>query len=282
MKENYNIKRILIPVDFSVRSKNAVEQTIPIASSKNATLILYHAYSRPADLGEYNAYEQEHRLKLKTEKVRENFNAFIKTIDGIQDVNYEVEYELGISLQKIENAFKNLDIDLLVMATHGAKGVELMWGSKTTNLIKRIKGPILVFPDGSKLQNPKRFCLAYDFHKEEQNIYALSTLKQIAEVYNAHIRIVDVRPNNYAKSEHRLKEEKKISLFLGDDISHDFESIIGSDVEKELLNYVNDFDVQLMAVMPAEHSFFEKLFHQSITELMAAQINKPLLTLVDK
>jgi hypothetical protein len=38
----------------------------------------------------------------------------------------------------------------------------------------------------------------------------------------------------------------------------------------------------MLAIMPAEHSFFEKLFHQSLTELMAAEIDIPLLTLVDK
>ena len=79
-----------------------------------------------------------------------------------------------------------------------------------------------------------------------------------------------------------MKEEKKISLFLGEDIKHEFESVIGTHVEKELLKYAQDYNVQMMAVMPAEHNFFEKVFHQSISELMAAQINIPLLTLVDK
>ncbi len=282
MKENYKISTILIPVDFSKRSINAVIQGTKIAKSKQAKLILYHAYSRPADIAELSTYEQEFRLKSKEEKIKEQFEVFSKNISELKNCDYEIKYELGISLQNIEKAFKSMDIDLMVLATHGAKGVELMWGSKTTNLINRLKGPILVIPDGSKLEKPKMFCLAYDFKKADQNIYALSTLKQLAEAFEAHIRIVDVRAHNYPKGEERLKDEKKISLYLGEDISHDFESVFGNDIEHELIKYVNDHNVDLLAVMPAEHSFFEKLFHQSISELMAATISIPLLTLVDK
>ncbi|MEQ8360569.1 MAG: universal stress protein [Cytophagales bacterium] len=282
MKESYNISKILVPVDFSERSANAVVQSTTIAKSNGAKLLLYHAYSRPADIADLSNYEQEHRLNLKTEKVKEHFDVFVSNISELKNCDFEIIYELGISLQNIEKAFKNLEIDLMVLATHGAKGVELMWGSKTTNLINRLKGPILVIPDGSKIVKPKCFCLAYDFHKQGQNVYSLSTLKQLAMAFNTHIRIIDVRAHNYPKGEERIKEENKISNYLGNDVLHDFETVIGKDVEHELIKYVHEYEIDMLAVMPGEHSFFEKLFHQSISELMAAEIDIPLLTLVDK
>ncbi len=282
MKEHYNIRNILVPVDFSERSKNAVIQSTYIAKAKDSNIILYHAYSRPPDGTNLSAFEIEHRLQLKKEKVKESFKIFTDSIPELINCKYETKYEVGISTQNIENMFKDSSTDLMVMATHGAKGVELMWGSKTTNLINRLKGPILVIPDNASLLKPKKLALAYNFDLRDQNIYALSTLKQLANAFGAHIRILDVRPNNYPKTEHRLKEEAKISLYLGEETSHDFESIFSRDVELALIDYVHEYEIDLLAIMPAEHSFFEKLFHQSLTELMASKIDIPLLTLVDK
>ena len=221
-------------------------------------------------------------LKRKQEKIDDNFKEISKNIKGLKDCNYKFISEPGISLQSIEKAFKSMDIDLMVLATHGVKGIELMWGSKTTNLISRLKGPILVIPDDVKSFVPKKICLAYDFSKKDQNIYALSTLKQLANIYNAHIRIIDVRKHNYPKDELRLNEEKKISLFLGEEVPHDFETIFHENVEYAIIDYVQSYDIDLIALMPREYNFIEKLFHRSLTELLAGELSVPLLTLVDK
>lgn len=282
MKENYKISKVLIPVDFSERSIRAIEHSIRICKENKAEMILYNSFIRPQDGKNLSAYEVEHHKRLKQEKIAENFNEISKKIEGLKDCNYKFVSEPGISLQSIEKAFKTMDVDLMVLATHGVRGIELMWGSKTTNLISRLKGPILVLPDEVLSFSPKKICLAYDFSKKDQNIYALSTLRQFAEIYNAHIRIIDVRKHNYPKDEARLKEEKKISLFFGDEISHDFETVIHENVEYAIIDYVQSYDIDLIALMPREYNFVEKLFHRSLTELLAGELSVPLLTLVDK
>lgn len=282
MKENYNFKRILIPVDFSERSANAVKQAAHIAKEKGAQLILFHAFSRPDPGQEKERFQIEKELAQKTEKIEMKFLEFTDAIPELRECNFQRHTSVGISLPSIENAFKSLDIDLMIVATHGAKGIELIWGSKTTNLIADLKGPILVLPDETNLSGIKKICLAYDFHKPEQNIYALSVMKELALLFNAHVRILDVRPRNLPKSENHLLEEKKIISYLGEEVSHDFESVYSRDIEHSIEKYVKDYNIDLLAMIPGEYNFFEQLFHQSLTETLAGKLDIPLLSLADK
>jgi len=69
-------------------------------------------------------------------------------------------------------------------------------------------------------------------------------------------------------------------LFVG--IEHSFKFIEDNDVEKGILKFVNDNNIDLLAVISRKRGFFERLFHKSISKKLAMHANVPILILSEQ
>ena len=141
----FGLNRILVPIDFSVHSKNALRYAVPLARQFDASLHLVYVVEPtvyPADLGfgqvVYPSFEEELIDKGKKELeslIREEFagsagaTATVRTGKPHQEILLEAE-ERGV--------------DMIVVATHGHTGVEhMLFGSTAERIVRNAKCPVL-------------------------------------------------------------------------------------------------------------------------------------------
>jgi nucleotide-binding universal stress UspA family protein len=146
------IKNILVPIDFSDYSKNALRYAVEFAEIFKAKLFLVYViepmiYPTDFSIGQVAIPAVENDLSARAE---EELNNLVKT-----EINGRVESQIIIKsgkpfLEIIETAAE-LDIDLIIIATHGHTGVEhLLFGSTAEKVVRKAPCPVLTLREPVK------------------------------------------------------------------------------------------------------------------------------------
>jgi nucleotide-binding universal stress UspA family protein len=139
------INNILVPIDFSVHSRNALKYALPLAEQFDATLHLVYVVEPtiyPADLGFGQVVLPGVEDELR-EKGGEELEELISHEIGTR-VRASSTVRTGNPPQEILAEAEERDVDLIVMATHGHSGVEhMLFGSTAERIVRKSRCPVL-------------------------------------------------------------------------------------------------------------------------------------------
>ncbi|MFN0158591.1 MAG: universal stress protein [Bacteroidota bacterium] len=144
------ISRILVPMDFSAHSKNALKYAISMAEQFNAALYLVYIVEPtvyPADLGFGQVVIPGIEDELREKGAAELQELIENEIHGRVKASSSVR--TGKPHQEILVEAKEKKIDLIIIATHGHTGVEnMLFGSTAARVIRTAICPVLTIrPD---------------------------------------------------------------------------------------------------------------------------------------
>ena len=178
-------RKILCPIDFSDNSIAALDQAAKLARKSDALLYLMYVefipMSSPAELANYVAVSTEPG-KLRLKQIAR------KHLAGVR---HELVVQVGRPAELIERAALDLDVDLIVMATHGRTGINrLFLGSVAEHVVRTSKRSVLSFGPGTALGSLKRILCPVDF--DPQSIAALNFGWRLAREYRAALSLLHV------------------------------------------------------------------------------------------
>lgn len=136
-----HINRILLPVDFSDASIAAFSRAIEVAKIYNASLSLVHVMAHPTSTGMANI------LPGALAKLVADFESDLAQMQQQaveQGVPCTTLLREGSVIEQVRDVARHQGIDLLVLATHGGRGVHgLFLGSIAERLIRTLTIPVL-------------------------------------------------------------------------------------------------------------------------------------------
>lgn len=139
------IRSILVPIDFSVHSKNALKYAIPMAQQFRATLHLVYVVEPtiyPADLGFGQVVLPGVEEELRQKGARELEALIGREIAGTVEATSAVR--TGNPHHEILNEAAERKVDLIILATHGHSGVEhMLFGSTADRIVHHAPCPVL-------------------------------------------------------------------------------------------------------------------------------------------
>jgi nucleotide-binding universal stress UspA family protein len=136
------LERILVPVDFSDCSLDALEYAAGMAQQAKASVMLLHvlepvSYGLDFDLGHIRSRED----------VRESWTKRLEELAAThQHPNMRIEYRLrgGFPADSILDAARTLPCDLIVMGTHGRRGIShTISGSVVEAVLRKAHCPVI-------------------------------------------------------------------------------------------------------------------------------------------
>lgn len=148
-----NIKKILVPIDFSENSKSAVKYAHAMAQLFNAELIFIYVlepilYPPDFSLGQITlpAGEIQEFDKRAHEELKK-----ISDEEISQGVAVTTVVRSGKPFVEIIEAAKTYDVDLIIISSHGHSGVEnILFGSTSEKVIRKAPCPVLTLRDPIK------------------------------------------------------------------------------------------------------------------------------------
>lgn len=146
------IKTILVPIDFSDYSKNALKYAIDFAHHFKADLHLVYVIEPavyPADfsMGQiaYPTVDEDISERAKTE-----LTDLAKQMIG-DSLRWNVIIKMGKPFFEINSTAAEIDSDIIIIATHGHTGVEhLLFGSTAEKVVRKAPCPVLTLREPIK------------------------------------------------------------------------------------------------------------------------------------
>jgi nucleotide-binding universal stress UspA family protein len=141
----FGIHAILVPIDFSVHSKNALKYALPLAEKFKASIRLVYVVEPtvyPADLGFGQVVLPGVEDELREKGGEELHGLIEREIGGRLAASYTVR--TGNPYQEILREAEDRGVDLIVVAAHGHSGMEhMLFGSTADRIVRHAHCAVL-------------------------------------------------------------------------------------------------------------------------------------------
>ncbi len=272
------ISKILIPTDFSTVANNALQYAIQLAKKTNASIHLLHVNNIPImDASFPNEVYQTYTAEIE-DFAKNSFENLENLYLNKSNLQFDKHTAYGFVNDEIQEFAKNNKIDLIVLGTTGASGIqEILIGSNAASVVAKAEIPVLVIPPTSTFTDIKKIVYASDFNEPE--FPSVSRLAFFANLYEAEVNVLHIKSfaDNLFDAEHnffsRNKENVEVNRWKIVKLPEG-ESIIDS-----INNFVETEHPNLIVMAKHNRSFFDRLFHRSLSKQMAYHTKIPLLVL---
>lgn len=144
---------IIVPYDFTEVAMNAVAHAVNLSKSFNTGVTLLHIVKKESE-----KKEMEQQLEAELQKIHEIYN--VKPVGLIKE---------GTIFKTINQVAHEIDATMIVMGTHGIKGLQKVTGSWALKVIVGSKIPFLVIQDPPKVKgNAIKLVFPVDFKTENK------------------------------------------------------------------------------------------------------------------
>jgi nucleotide-binding universal stress UspA family protein len=274
------ISHILVPIDFSECSMNALKYAAQLARKlRTADLVIVHAFTMPLVYGEMGIYASADLLTAKMdEEIEENFRGLSKNIPELKKISFTTLTQQALAVDAILSLCMTTDIDLVVMGTKGASGIdEIIMGTNTYSVIKNTKCPVLVIPKNAQYDTIHNIALASDYKPIESS--KLEPLKVLIKVFGSKLHLIHISDKNGIDAS-MAEEAKKLEHSLKN-ISHQLNFIINDNVEEGLNSYITQNKIDLLVLVPRKHKLFDMIFGSGESKKIVFHTKTPLLAIPD-
>lgn len=148
------LKNILVPIDFSEYSRKALRTAIDIAGTYGSELHVLHVIEKMNIPSVYGVEKSGFEKRIDEVKERATIEAerLIREFGG-DNVRSHVHIVRGHATRTIISFADELSPDLVVIATHGLKGIEyLLIGSVTEKVVRFVQSPVLTVKSKSVIK----------------------------------------------------------------------------------------------------------------------------------
>ncbi len=144
IKSPFQIKRILVPMDFSECAKKALQYAIPLAKEHKAAITLLYVVAPPPYVGgEFGVTDYQFDPTARANAEKELAKLVVDEVRG--EISADTLVCAGAPALEILNAAKELAADLIVISTHGHTGLtHVFLGSVAEDVVRRAPCPVLV------------------------------------------------------------------------------------------------------------------------------------------
>ncbi len=271
------MKNILVPIDFSDASFNAISYAAFLANAFDSYILLVHVYSGTSAFEKQNGakvYESGKKLEAANEKflkkeIDEIARKFTVKIKGI--------VRKGNPVNIITEVAKENHSDLIIMGMKGKGESNSIFGSTTTAMIDKTYIPLLVVPKKASYKNIDAITLASDF-KDEQLLSHFKLLEQFITKFNPFIHILNVQKKTSNLTAEMIAGKMGTGL-TWDKYNHSFNIVEKDDIEEGISKFLEKHPTDLLVMVARKHNFIKKAFGISHTKKMTVHTKSPLLVL---
>jgi nucleotide-binding universal stress UspA family protein len=280
-----------------------MEHALFLAKYCRATLHIFHAivlHQRDPHNPAFH-FPDLNALHAKLKKIaREKMDGDLRaSIEGEKEVDIKMEEARGISADALILEYADdHDIDLIVMGTHGRRGLGYMFlGSIAQEVVRRAPCPVLTIRESESPKPPheaERILAPIDF--SDHSIMAMLAARDVAGLYDAKLQVLHVieettHPAFYGISKEIVwglraeivdRSQKELNRIFTEfnepKISWEFKVVTGH-VANEILEYASGNKVDLIVLATHGLSGLKHFLMGSVAEKVIREAACPVLTI---
>ncbi|MGB0136590.1 MAG: universal stress protein [Flavobacteriales bacterium] len=228
-------KRILVPTDFTKVGDTALNHAIVVGKALDADVHALHVIANKRDISIA-------RLKLETLQAR---------IEKEENFRIEPVVRIGSIFEDIDKVATEIDASLIIMGTHGLKGMQFITGSRALKVVTDSSIPFIIVQEREIRENGyDRIVVPLDLHKETKQ--KLSLVADMALYFDSEVYLVSP-----GETDEFLKNQLDRNLNYAQDYfkERDMKCTVeitegtGGGFVKSMLHYATSINADLISIM---------------------------------
>lgn len=266
---------IIAATNFSPTASNAVTYAAALAKAKGSRLILFNSFS--LSIHSSNSRISADNAQLEIDKATERLKHLAFDLAHLYTIEVDsfclfsaLEDELPLLIEKNQ-------AELVVMGMADRSIEQEILGNSTTSVIKNINIPVLAVPQSARFNNAKKILFAFE-SRSLSSIQKLDWFSQIAVALKAEVEFfsVDQRVEEMIEQQQTITIENEPPTQLA---KYSYKTIRSSAVVSEIKKEIENYNADILVMVPQKYGFWDSLIHISKTRSMASGLNIPLLSL---
>jgi nucleotide-binding universal stress UspA family protein len=274
------MKKIIVPIDFSDHSENALKAAALLSKKVNIEIYALHMLDiQEVNLSQSAEFTQEKAVFfLKLAEIR--FKNFLQKdyLEGVKVVPIIKHYKVFSEINAIA---KEVSADFILMGSHGASGLkEFFIGSNTEKVIRYAETPVLVVKSELNDVDFSDVVFATDF--SEESIPAYKKMLVSLAFLNAKIHLLYINlPNEKFKTTPQM--EALVHNFLmktegNTDRLRDVNFVCAKYIEHGILTFSNAVGADLIVLATHGRKGLSHIFSGSVSEDITNHSALPIMT----
>jgi len=236
-------KTYIVPHDFSSVADSAAQHALQMARQTGATIILLHIVKKKNDIP----------------SASEKFRAAIQRMNiKAGDPKVKASVKIGNIFEDIAKTAQENNSRLIIMGTHGAKGMQKVFGSFALKVITSCTVPFMIVQENVKPGNITKIVAPINLSKESLQI--IGAVANLAMAFNAEIHVLGTKFSDQIQAS-KMKNRIQVvrNEFTMKKVRSTFKLV---DSSKSFTNHVLDYSEEIDADMIAIAHYSEKIIAQ--------------------
>ncbi|MGY6561140.1 MAG: universal stress protein [Luteibaculaceae bacterium] len=279
------MKKILVPVDFSAESLNALEYAAEIAKKIGATIKLLNIIEAPSA----DSFSPSGDLAAAGTNLNDMFILKLreKNIERIKEIAAEpkfkgviTEYKVHIDVvwDRIAKTISEIDAFMVVMGTKGTSDIDdIFIGSNAEKVVRKATVPVLTVRKDTKYSGISKIVVPSNFKEPLPKI--MEFIKIFADALSAEVHLLRINtPGAFLPT---YKSKELINNFATQHELKNYQADVYSDYTEEdgIKDFANNNQMDLIAIMTHGRQGLSRVFTSSIAEEIVNKSNLPVLSL---
>lgn len=266
---------ILVGIDFSECSINALEHAVSIAQKANCNIVMVWVNKLANDK---DLLIKDHDLFLYGAKQRfaELLEKYTPVL-GEGMISYKIEE--GRVHEGMAAACKEFNPFLVVIGTHGVSGFSEKWaGSNAYHMAMTLDTPLITIRGGVNIHKTiSKIVLPIDNSLETRQKLPITIM--IAKYFGAQVNVLAVYTSEYESVKAKIDSYvKQVTQFLAsNDIPFVIDEMHNKSVAEGLIEYAGKIEANLISIMDEQEKTASNFFLGSFTEQLITNSPFPLL-----
>jgi nucleotide-binding universal stress UspA family protein len=249
-----NVNRILVAIDRSAMAEEALKRAISIAKEKEAQLVVMHVI-------EPSFIESPFVQAIDKNEIKKKVTEQVDRLTSEEDLEYVLFVESGSAASSIALKVQNINVDLLIIGTHGKDDISSNYfGSTTLKLIQKTRIPVLVVKNEAKHDYKKMLAPTnLSDYSKKSILFARALFDTPALKYlNAYVTVDELQAWTYRISVDQQGQFKKELLSdahialekFAKDVSEGEMALVGynASINEDLLAYIEKDEADLLVL----------------------------------
>ena len=261
------MRKLLVPIDFSGNSINALKQAFVVAERLEAKLYVVHAYralKRADTMINVN--------KLLKEEAERKLEKLVESLQNSTGISIKTKTTKGKTVKAVEKYARKIGADLIIVGAQGETNDPTVFlGPIAGGLIKKTEIPVLIIPNKYILTKVDRILFTLKSLEVKQDDQLMPLVK-LSDKFGAKIQLLqiqtpDIQPGDLVVG-HRIKA-----------LNAPIDSIEATTIYDGLKSYLEENHFDLICVMRRRRKFLELLLTPDQTRKTTFDSDLPMLVL---
>jgi len=254
------MKNIIVGIDFSETSLNALEHGVSLALRLKSKLTLLFVVSPDAKLMEEIDVNKRSNIVDIAEKKMQQLIVQCQRVLPKDRVKYKIR--IGKVVQEINAEAKEQGDAMIIVGTHGCSGFdEVFIGSSALRVINKSDCPVISIREGVNIHRDLTSILVV-IDDTRETLQKLKIAAPLAKAFNAKVEILGFYPAQFKNIKDTINAYvHRAEVYLTErDVRFTSTFIEGAEKVKTVLNFAKKKDVNLIIVMKEVEMDGENVF----------------------